>query len=402
MWKQRTKLLPASVNTQRKANREARARRESLVEEQERAAEELARQRERRRLEEEERRRREAEEARPRVYEHVCAFVEGYAADHPDRRRTSDNLRALAKHFVCFAGTALTDLTTDDVIGWLRDETERYAPLAARKAFELLARTYACECDAAEERGERLRNRTRSKRIVMPEKRVLREKNALDGEGARELAALLRSKQQVPVIVAARLALQLGLRQQEVCALQWRNVDVGGGLVHVEHAITRDNHGACVSKTKSRASRRDVVLTEEATEILRSRRAKAWCEARSLGLDERQFETLYVIGDASGGFVDPHRISSQWATFASIEGLVGPGLGPDGRPQPLRFHDLRHSFVTVTLAATGDVEAVASALGHASPSVTLDTYGQATKAGKVAVAEAMGRVTRGGGEGAEG
>lgn len=41
---------------------------------------------------------------------------------------------------------------------------------------------------------------------------------------------------------------------------------------------------------------------------------------------------------------------------------------------PLRFHDLRHSYVSLLIASGANVKAVAQWAGHSSPVVTLSRY----------------------------
>ena len=57
------------------------------------------------------------------------------------------------------------------------------------------------------------------------------------------------------------------------------------------------------------------------------------------------------------------------------------------------FHDLRHTFATMMIAGGTDVRTVASYLGHANVSMTLDTYADvdpdAKKAAVSKVAEAF-------------
>ena len=43
-------------------------------------------------------------------------------------------------------------------------------------------------------------------------------------------------------------------------------------------------------------------------------------------------------------------------------------------PTGTRFHDLRHSYASALIAAGVSVRAVASALGHADPGMTLRVY----------------------------
>jgi integrase len=48
-----------------------------------------------------------------------------------------------------------------------------------------------------------------------------------------------------------------------------------------------------------------------------------------------------------------------------------PALLPDG----LRFYDLRHSCASLLIAQGASIKAVQAQLGHATASITLDTYG---------------------------
>jgi integrase len=46
-----------------------------------------------------------------------------------------------------------------------------------------------------------------------------------------------------------------------------------------------------------------------------------------------------------------------------------------GLERSIRFHDLRHAFASALISAGCSIKAVQRALGHASASTTLDTYG---------------------------
>jgi integrase len=54
-------------------------------------------------------------------------------------------------------------------------------------------------------------------------------------------------------------------------------------------------------------------------------------------------------------------------------------LPKDQRPAPLpeglRFYDLRHTCASLLIAQGASVKAVQAQLGHATASITLDTYG---------------------------
>lgn len=54
------------------------------------------------------------------------------------------------------------------------------------------------------------------------------------------------------------------------------------------------------------------------------------------------------------------------------------------------FHDLRHTFATMIIAAGVDVRTVASYLGHASVSMTLNTYADVDPEAKMAAVDKIG------------
>ena len=55
--------------------------------------------------------------------------------------------------------------------------------------------------------------------------------------------------------------------------------------------------------------------------------------------------------------------------------MVATGADAAGLEPSIRFHDLRHAFASALISAGCSVKAVQRALGHASASITLDTYG---------------------------
>ena len=61
----------------------------------------------------------------------------------------------------------------------------------------------------------------------------------------------------------------------------------------------------------------------------------------------------------------------------------------------MRFHDLRHTFVTLALQNGVDIKTVSGILGHFSAGFTLDTYAHVTTAAKREAANTMGNVLSG-------
>ena len=58
----------------------------------------------------------------------------------------------------------------------------------------------------------------------------------------------------------------------------------------------------------------------------------------------------------------------------------------------IRFHDLRHTFATLSLQNGVDVKTLSNTLGHYSAGFTLDTYTHATQRMKREAADTIGSV----------
>jgi hypothetical protein len=67
-----------------------------------------------------------------------------------------------------------------------------------------------------------------------------------------------------------------------------------------------------------------------------------------------------------GGPLRPH----TW-----IKHIFKPALRAAGLPETLRLYDLRHTCASLLIAQGASVKAVQAQLGHATASITLDTYG---------------------------
>ena len=62
----------------------------------------------------------------------------------------------------------------------------------------------------------------------------------------------------------------------------------------------------------------------------------------------------------------------------------------------LRFHDMRHTFATLSLKSGVDVRNLSETLGHFSAGFTLSTYVHSTPGMKQSAADAIGNTIRNG------
>jgi integrase len=159
------------------------------------------------------------------------------------------------------------------------------------------------------------------------------------------------------------LALTTGMREGELLALRWQDVDVEQASLKVRMGLQRDDEGYHLAETKTAYSRRTIGLTRAAVAALRAHWLRQQEERLALGPAWDASLDL-VFSNIIGGAMDPARFVREHFKKA----LAKAGL-PD-----IRFHDLRHTAATILLSHGVNVKVVSEMLGHADVATTLRTY----------------------------
>lgn len=164
------------------------------------------------------------------------------------------------------------------------------------------------------------------------------------------------------------LAFYTGMREAEIAALRWADVDLERGCMLITHSFGKDDvhrkQGKdCYFKLTKSKKHRVIPINARLREVLEQRLEYQTRESGSTPLP-----VTFVAGFPDGRFIRPQSISMWWRRF-SRDYLI---MGNQGRR--VTFHDLRHSFATNMLSDGADVNSVASILGHSDPSTTLDIY----------------------------
>ena len=158
------------------------------------------------------------------------------------------------------------------------------------------------------------------------------------------------------------LAVHTGMRQGEMLALRWQDVDVENTVVSVRRTLTRSGGRVVFGEPKTKKSRRSIRLTPQAVEALRSHLDRQLRDIEILG-DRYQDQGLVFTTD-TGAPINPSNLRQR--SFA-------PLLKRAGLPH-MRFHDLRHTCAPLLLSRGVHPKFVQELLGHATIAITLDTY----------------------------
>jgi integrase len=192
-------------------------------------------------------------------------------------------------------------------------------------------------------------------------KRADFEAKTLTEEQAKRLVVAARGTKIGPLVV---LALSTGMREGELLALTWDDVDTDTGLVTVSKTVqfsrqAGDDHRP--GPTKTRSARRTVRIEGPALSALDDQRQR--CAALEV-LAPDWVERNLVFPAERGGYLAP-----SGAFRRDFHAL----LSKAGCPR-IRFHDLRHTAGLFLTRSVGLVVA-SRILGHASPMITAALYG---------------------------
>ena len=173
------------------------------------------------------------------------------------------------------------------------------------------------------------------------------------------------------------LAVHTGMRQGELLALRWQDVDLENAVASVRRTLTRSGGKVVFGEPKTKKSRRSIRLTPQAVEALRAHLKRQLQDIEILG-DRYQDQGL-VFTTNTGAPINPSNLRQR--SFASL-------LKRAGLPH-VRFHDLRHTCATLLLSRGVHPKFVQELLGHATIAITLDTYSHVMPSMGDATAKAM-------------
>ena len=152
-----------------------------------------------------------------------------------------------------------------------------------------------------------------------------------------------------------RLAAYCGLRAGELGALRRGRIDLDGRSLRVEESLA-DSAGTLSFGAPKSGKARSVPLPATLIPALR----------RHLASRVEAGATALVFTDSEGG---PIRHGNLYRHH------FRPAVERAGLPADLRFHDLRHTYAALLIAAGAHPRAIMERMGHSSITVTLGTYG---------------------------
>lgn len=152
--------------------------------------------------------------------------------------------------------------------------------------------------------------------------------------------------------IGVLLAIHTGMRIGEICALQWKDVDLKSRTIRVTKTIIR-------TYNKSEGSR--VSITPPKTRT----------STRTIPLNSWICQLLYLVCGDSESFIvsgkpkptEPGKLRS-WYNRVLKQNKI----------EHRKFHCLRHTFATTCISCGCDYKSLSQILGHSNVSVTMNLY----------------------------
>lgn len=171
------------------------------------------------------------------------------------------------------------------------------------------------------------------------------------------------------LLAAFYLELTTGLRRGELLALLWTDLDVENKTTSVTKQVNRIKGELVVSQPKTQNSVRTLAIPQQAVDLLVKEHQK------------HPENPCMFLSPKTGMMFGPD-------SFRHTHDKILKAIGAEH----IRFHDLRHTFATLSLKNGVDVKTLSSTLGHYSAGFTLSTYTHATPDMMREAAENIGSV----------
>ena len=147
------------------------------------------------------------------------------------------------------------------------------------------------------------------------------------------------------------LELTTGMRRGELLALWWDDLDFATGKLHIDKQVYPVGGKLIISEPKTKAANRTIILPPAMVELLAEYKKGIFSEL------------MFPSRTKPEQPIDPGYVRKRLQIILERAGC-----------KRVRFHDLRHTFATLSLENGMDVKTLSAIIGHVSAATTLNTY----------------------------
>jgi len=199
----------------------------------------------------------------------------------------------------------------------------------------------------------------------------------LDEEQAKMVITALEQEEQ-KYKTALILAIYSGLRRGELCGLKWQDIDFEGKIISVRRTLQYlASIGLYEKEPKTKSSLRSLKLPDEIFHLLREH--KSWQDEQRTAHGTAWEDNDYILTQQDGKPMHPDTLTDFFSRLAKKLDL----------PKGISFHSLRHTSATLLIAGGMSPRTVASRLGHAQVSTTMNIYSHQLQSADAKAAEVL-------------
>lgn len=193
-------------------------------------------------------------------------------------------------------------------------------------------------------------------------KRPPREIDYMNDEDAKKFYNAANSFEDIRVKTATMILLLTGIRRGELCGLEWDDIDFNAETITIcRSVVTVATMGAITKDPKTESSKRVIGISDHLIKVLRE--YKEWYDIYREALGDRWVNSNRIFIQENGEGLYPSTVESWVHRICKAAGLPNRTV-----------HSLRHTNITMQIAAGVPLVTVAGRAGHARTSTTTDIY----------------------------
>lgn len=218
---------------------------------------------------------------------------------------------------------------------------------------------------------------------------VNKEMKTFNIEQVREFLEFTKNNKRYNRYYAAYfLEIYTGLRRGEILGLRYKDIDFEMKTITVVQQLVKVGSKNYLRELKTESSQNRVIaVPDEVIKVLKEHQKNKAEEYKLLGYNDievkQEMKEGLVFTNELGDIIQPRNFVRNFKGALKAAGL------PD-----LRFHDMRHTFVVLSLQQGVDIKTIQSDLGHKEISTTLDRYGHVNDEMKRDAAEKRGGLVK--------
>lgn len=273
--------------------------------------------------------------------------LEAWAEQWAGRQVWADGTRTSAAQAVAsapFRGLELRRIHRSHVEAWIRNMAESLAPSTIRTRYNYVSMALRAAV------RDKIIATDPSAGVKLPRQR--RAEHAMSIPSTSQVRAALEhapAEYRAAVAVCAFAGLRLG----EMAGLRAGDVDAGAGLLEVRRQVQGTSAETTVIVPPKAGSERVIPIPSDLAAMLET-------HVQAIGTIRAERYLFFRGGD----LLNRQSASHIWRGIRKRADI----------PSAFTLHSLRHYYASALIAAGCDVVTVQRALGHAQPSITLNTY----------------------------